>query len=655
MADDDEDIGGDGGDTGWSDSPWRQALAQLRPPQSDDEPYIAAELRPHDQWGKPDETLTRARAYPAGRLVPGPFMPQGGDVAPLLHRTLNGFARDGTPSIGDLARAAGKHNARWWIGYAKGLHIAMGLADADFKHSLQRLQLDQQAQSEEYGIAFELYKDNPTELTQRLQQIAFKHNDHDMQEALQRGDLAQAYRINQARDHHYGNLVKYNEQTERAAAAEERRRDAEERRQERERKRQEAEEKQRRAEEERRRWLGGADGTPAPPPATDGVPAAPPAAGDEDTGTDLTGADRTPTAPAPYYTPPPRPGAPAAPTPAPVTTGISRAERAARDIIMDRKPHIPKDETIAGAVEDRVGELQRQLDQIASNPGIRPEQVVPMVRAIHPELANDLQTYMAGNLTVPGGRTGASGHFARIIALGDKARPGTTPEVIQTRRATERDFTSGNDGRNLSSIGTAFRHLDGLEKELRQADREGLFSGVGGAMSSMFGTSRYAPDLLAGGTQRRERIGQLDSRVTTAISEYERALIGGKPTQTGRQHAETMADWRNRDIRVVLGAVAAMKEQLAARLQEQKDRFVAGTGGRAEQMLQLFDRGLGREDPTASAGLHDLDRGVTSPAAPAGAGDNSDVGTIKEGRGGIRYRKKNAGPDADRSNWEEVR
>ena len=42
-----------------------------------------------------------------------------------------------------------------------------------------------------------------------------------------------------------------------------------------------------------------------------------------------------------------------------------------------------------------------------------------------------------------------------------------------------------------------------------------------------------------------------------------------------------------------------------------------------------------------------------APPPPAGSG-STPVGTIKEGRGGKKYRKAIAGPDTDRNSWEEV-
>jgi hypothetical protein len=286
-------------------------------------------------------------------------------------------------------------------------------------------------------------------------------------------------------------------------------------------------------------------------------------------------------------------------------------ERAARERIMDRKGAGPHGED---EIEDAIGNytdvIQKRLDEIASDPNIKPEQVEPAVRAIHPELANDLQSYLAGKLTVPGGKTGATGHFARIIALADKIDPNITPETGKIRAAGMKDFAFGPDGRNLSSIGTAFRHMRGLRDEFA--------TGVPNIWDTLTGGSRYTA--WAASEEGQKKIGRLDGRVNTALTEYERALLGGKPTQTGRTAAETLADWRHRPPPVINQALKVLEEQLRDRLQEQKDRFVAGTGGKPSDLIPLFDRNIGAtpEGQEGSKGLHEIEAQAATGATVSG-------------------------------------
>ena len=519
--------------------------------------------RSPSELGKDDWILEGARRFP-GSMGP-PYMPGPRDVGPLLNRSFGGLAQIGSPTIAHSAAWAARYNDAYQRAFEQEQEHQARMHDERYRQHMQETIDRQQAESQEYGVALETYKENPGKLDEEIRNVARRWGDTKITNILDGGGtMKEVEKLLQARDHFNLPLMKYRLEVENQRLAERRQTTAEK-----------AETRLEKAQDAidaaRKEWL-----TPKAPEPSKEAPGVPPASASG----------------LPKVSP--------------------RVEQAARERIMDRKGAGPRG---ADDIEDAIGNytdaIQKRLDDIASDPNIKPEQVLPAVRAVHPELANDLQSYLDGKLTVPGGKAGAAGHFARIIGLADKIDPNITPETGKTRAATMRDFTSGNDGRNLSSIGTAFRHMRGLRSEFA--------TGVPNIWDTLTGSSRYTA--WAASAEGQEKIGRLDARVSTALTEYERALLGGKPTQTGRQAAEALADWRHRPLRVINQSLDVLEEQLRDRLQEQKDRFVAGTGGKPADLIPLFDRNIGAtpEGREGSKGLHEMETPAASPAASIAA------------------------------------
>ena len=206
----------------------------LRPPPPV-EPYIPLGSRPPAQWGKPDGVLSGARNYPGA--LPGPFMPQQGDVRGLLQGALGtkgGLGSIGSPLIRALASGSLRINDRFIKDFIAGRETAMKLADAQMKRQLEEVDLKQQQESERYGTIIDYYKGNNDEMRKQLRAAAVELGDTQgpmsMISALDSGDMTAPERLIAARDKHWLSLAKYRQQQSAIEAQEERTKTAKEKR-----------------------------------------------------------------------------------------------------------------------------------------------------------------------------------------------------------------------------------------------------------------------------------------------------------------------------------------------------------------------------------------------------------------------------------------
>ena len=71
-------------------------------------------------------------------------------------------------------------------------------------------------------------------------------------------------------------------------------------------------------------------------------------------------------------------------------------------------------------------------------------------------------------------------------------------------------------------------------------------------------------------------------------NEYERAITGGKPTNSGRAEAYRDLNWRGQSINTVVGNVNSMIVRLHDRMVQLQARFTQGTGYQPMAMAKLF-------------------------------------------------------------------
>jgi hypothetical protein len=198
-------------------------FSSLHPPPRS-EPYIGSWPRPPRQWGQPDHILQSARSM-SGPL-PGPFMPQQGDVRSLLSTALGqngGLSQIGSPLIRQLAMGSMRINAAWIKDFIAGRETAMKLLDQQQKRHLDEIVLKQQQESERYGIIMGYFKD-PAERNRQLRAAAVELGDTQgplsMIAALDSGDATAPERLVAERDKHWLSLAKYRTQNEKIEAGE---------------------------------------------------------------------------------------------------------------------------------------------------------------------------------------------------------------------------------------------------------------------------------------------------------------------------------------------------------------------------------------------------------------------------------------------------
>lgn len=416
------------------------------------EPFLPEAPRRPGLWGKPSDVLTSARNWPGTGPAPGPYMPQAQDVKGLLNDALGGLSKMGSPGIMQLAMGLRGLNANVVNAFIQGRMNRMKLEDAMFQRQMQQLILQQQGESEDYGIAFELYDKtkDPAKLQAALQRVADKYGDHDgVKAAIARGDFAWVEKVQAARDHKLGNLQKYVEQRDRIKAGE----DAQKR--------------------EDDYLAGGAPSAPAAPatPAGPGAAAAP---------------GGTPSAAAPGVTTPG--GTTAAPK------ALSPIENDSNEFEMDPSKvplGAPNTQAVARALAGRAQEKDRQFEAIPQSvapPGesdearaAREKAVIDQGRRINPLVANAAQGILDG-IETPTATASTKPGERLAMALAHKARPDwnrLTPTQEAARVRQEYSLGRGAllqqekniDGiravvpKNIKDINTLVQYADALDKK----------------------------------------------------------------------------------------------------------------------------------------------------------------------------------------------
>jgi hypothetical protein len=300
----------------------------------------------------------------------------------------------------------------------------------------------------------------------------------------------------------------------------------------------------------------------------------------------------------------------------------------------------------------RANEIEKDLDRIQADPKIKGGDVLPAVRKVDPQFADALKAYVAGRAEVPKSAR-YQGLINRVLGLGSKIDPGFNEQTFRNRARVFADFSAGNDARTLVAVATAYSHLHALRDSLDhipslQASALGQVRGIGKLVSS---------------PEERAMIGKLDNEVVTASSEYERALVGGKPTQTAREGSERELNWRTMDPDTLKANVDDKIARLQERMQKLQQQFVGGSGAQPGAMFKMFDQfsRSGMDQPQQGDDARELaapgqteilqqlqrERPAAPPAAPRSLDDYKPGFT----RGGYRFK---GGDPTDQSNWEQV-
>jgi hypothetical protein len=250
----------------------------------------------------------------------------------------------------------------------------------------------------------------------------------------------------------------------------------------------------------------------------------------------------------------------------------------------------------------RAQEINNHLDWIQASK-LQGRDAYNAVANADPELASALLNYVAGDEKVP-----SSARFnelkQRIIGLGHKMDPTFNEGTAQTRYATMRDFTTGLDGRTLTSIGTAYHHIAHALDILKNPPSLIARKWGGGPITGLVTSDETAAAL-----------GHYNNAINTAVSEYERALIGGKPTQTGREEQARETDWAKMDPRVIKADLEDKMNALKVRAQQLQGQFSRGIGRTSiDKAFENFEKDPSTGWEAGSAdGLRQINRWQPDP------------------------------------------
>ena len=261
-----------------------------------------------------------------------------------------------------------------------------------------------------------------------------------------------------------------------------------------------------------------------------------------------------------------------------------------------------------GYILRRADEIHRQLDRIKGSK-LQGAQAEAAIRAVDPVLADTLKQYVQGNLPVPQNARFASLASGYILPLGKMMDPTFNENNFKLRYQTKKDFTSGVEGRTLTSIATSKYHL---EHALAAMDH------VPNMLWSQIGDWRSLDMIVPKDVQ--EAMGILHNSIHTGSNEFERALLGGKPPRGSVTETEADLDWKHKSPEYIKATLRDKITALKVRLDVLKGQFRAGFGRGDDDMYKIFDN-------WAASGKDSLDSGdpERTTAAPGQINDLKDL------------------------------
>ena len=259
-------------------------------------------------------------------------------------------------------------------------------------------------------------------------------------------------------------------------------------------------------------------------------------------------------------------------------------DQAALDLIGGAQPKT-KNKNALGIIDARSKEIEGTLTDIINRKDLKTaDDVIAAVNRVSPTLASHVKGFVDGTMSPPRNTNLSKPPWTYIYGLAHKADPQLDMNAFMYRAGTLRDFSSGPDGRNLTSIATAYGHLysyiDDLKqlKEFEAKHGKGFINQAHLWAQERFGGLKFAGAHLGLTREDQDLFARLDNSMDTGGSEYERALTGGKPTVTGRHDQVEKMNWKMLDVDRVIGDAQDKVEKLRQRMEYQKKRFRAGTG-----------------------------------------------------------------------------
>lgn len=259
-------------------------------------------------------------------------------------------------------------------------------------------------------------------------------------------------------------------------------------------------------------------------------------------------------------------------------------DQAALDLIGGTQPKT-KNKNALGIIDARAKEIETTLTDIINRKDLKTaDDVIAAVNRVSPTLASHVKGFVDGTMAPPRSANLSKPPWTYIYGLAHKADPSLDMNAFMYRAGTLRSFSSGPDGRNMTSIATADGHLysyiDDLKqlKEFEAKHGKGMLAQAKLWAEERFGGLKFFGQHFGLTQQEQDLFARLENSRDTAAAEYERALTGGKPTVTGRAEQTAKMDWKTLDVDRVIGDARDKIEKLRQRMEYQKQRFRAGTG-----------------------------------------------------------------------------
>jgi hypothetical protein len=566
-----------------------QGINRQIPPTSRPQGYIANPypVAPHE-WGQPDHTLKMANDMDG--LMPGPYMPQAGQISALIRQTMMNLNRFGSGAVSPLAIAQLRFYANYLIAQRKGQLEASKIqkeqADAHFDEVLKKQALELQAGNVCYSQFMPKADMQGFETCMQENEDSNYGTDKDLKKAVGDKDWAEIKRILDIRHNNWLTGSKVKSQKDKS-------------------------EKQ-----------------PAADPWSDQ-----PQTQSPDSGGGTSVLPSPPASPSPIQPSQPETARPPLPSPGavPTATGAAGATAGATNARQDELTNavgmgteLPTDVTkqeVNAATARAADQLAAIRQQVLANPNLRPEQIVPAVSAINPAWGQDLRNRL--DFGPAGTRSGSAGgpRAADYNSIMDRLATLADPNYTRGRGANQTDFNK--DGSFSQRLFVRAAGLDAAAVKVNQ-DLQDLY-----AQKDPYGSPLI--NRLAGTIEQAAgdpRFAKLANDWRTYQTDLEALNNLGRPTVTGQRERTEITPWYTN--------AAGFRAQMSS------DSYIAAN--RIDQQQEVFKTTLGgrstkRIDPQFFNGLYA--NGTATGLTPSmvwrlhNIGNMNPDGTI---RGSQRYR-----------------
>lgn len=190
-----------------------------------------------------------------------------------------------------------------------------------------------------------------------------------------------------------------------------------------------------------------------------------------------------------------------------------------------------------------------------------------------PQYARQIEQIVNGDAPMPTGRLAATPYGKKIRQDVLSVEPGLSDTDFNTRAATRKSYTSGNDAKVTKSINTTLHHAQTLETAINNLDNFSLGAGILNPIRSA----------IEGQTSEKyqKAKGAYDTAVANFAKELDFAVSGGRPTVSGTKHQ--MEGF----------SLNASKAEQLEKLREGIDLL----NGRLESHAEGYGRGMKKANP----------------------------------------------------------